>query len=64
MTATSKPSPAAPKVGTSKVPPHTNPEDPMHDEWVIDQGIDSSFPASDPPSHTPAPPPKGKKFRD
>lgn len=64
MKATRKSSPAAPKVGTSQVPPHPKPEDPGHAEWVIDAGNDASFPAGDPPSHTPAPPPKGKKFRD
>lgn len=64
MTAPSKSPPAAPKVDTSKVPAHPKPEDPVHAEWVIDAGNDGSFPASDPPSRTPAPPPKGKKFRD
>ena len=62
MTTPSKSTPApAPKVSSTKVPPHPKPEDPKHEEWVVDETIDESFPASDAPSHTP---PKGKKFRD
>ena len=56
--------PPAPKVGASHVTAHPKPTDPAHEEWVIDEGADESFPASDPPSHTQPAPPKGKKFRD
>ena len=63
MKAHKTPAPA-PKVSSTRVPPHPKPQDPKHDEWVIDEGADESFPASDPPSHTQPSPPKGKKFRD
>ena len=53
-----KPRPA-PKVDTSQVPPHPKPADPKHAEWLIDEGEDESFPASDPPSVT-QPKPKRK----
>ncbi len=55
---TRKAPPPAPKVATSKVPAHPKPSDPKHEEWVIDETVDESFPASDAPSHTP---PKAKK---
>jgi hypothetical protein len=42
----------APKVGGSQVPPRPNPADPKHEEWLIDEGDDESFPASDPSSIT------------
>ena len=61
---TKKAPPPAPKVSTSQVPAHPKPKDPQHAEWVIDEGADESFPASDPPSHTQPAPPKGNKFRD
>ena len=63
-TTTAKAPPPAAKVGTTKVPAHPKPSDPKHEEWVIDETVDESFPASDAPSHTPPSPPKGKKFRD
>jgi hypothetical protein len=50
----------APKVGGSQVPPHPNPKDPEHGEWLIDEGDDESFPASDPSSVTQPHPRKRK----
>ncbi len=44
--------PPAPKVSGSQVPPHPEPGDPVHGEWLIDEGDDESFPASDPSSIT------------
>jgi hypothetical protein len=32
------------------VPPHPQPGDPKHGEWLIDEASDESFPASDPSS--------------
>ena len=58
MRARKKAPPPAPKVGASQVPAHPKPKDPAHEEWVIDETVDESFPASDAPSHTP---PKAKK---
>jgi hypothetical protein len=49
----------APKIGATSVPPHPNPQDPQHAEWVIDEAEDESFPASD-PSAAISPKPKGK----
>ena len=40
--------PAAARDAT-KVPPEPT-RDAKHDEWVVDEAIDESFPASDPPS--------------
>lgn len=42
----------APKVDASQVPAHPRPEDPQHGDWLIDEGADESFPASDPQSVT------------
>ena len=42
----------APKPAASQVPPHPLPDDPQHGEWLIDEGDDESFPASDPQSIT------------
>ena len=47
-----KPAAPAPDSGTSHVPPHPKPKDPEHREWLIDEGSDESFPASDPSSAT------------
>ncbi len=56
--------PPATKVGESQVPPHPQPEDPKHGEWLIDEGSDESFPASDPSSITQPHAPTRKKNRD
>lgn len=40
--------PRPPDGGASHVPDHGSPKDPEHDEWLIDEGDDESFPASDP----------------
>lgn len=45
-TPTQKP---APKVAASKIVP-VKPGDPKHEEYLLDEGLDESFPASDPPS--------------
>jgi DNA-binding transcriptional LysR family regulator len=44
--------PPAPKVSASQVAPHPKPTDPKHCDWLIDEGADASFPASDPSSIT------------
>jgi hypothetical protein len=46
------PASPVPKPGASQVPPHPHPDDPQHGEWLIDEGDDESFPASDPQSIT------------
>ena len=45
----------------SPLPPHPDPKDPKHDEWLIDEAEDESFPASDPSSLTQPHPSGGKK---
>jgi hypothetical protein len=55
--------PPAPKVSSSQVPPHPKPADPQHREWLVDEGDDESFPASDPSSIT-QPHPKPAKKRE
>ena len=40
----------APKVSSTRVTPHPKPSDPKHAEWKVDEAIDESFPASDPPA--------------
>jgi hypothetical protein len=46
-------------VNSSRLPPHPDPKDPQHEEWVVDEADDESFPASDPSSATqPKPTPK------
>jgi len=42
----------APKVSGTRVPPHEKTSDPKHKEWLLDEGVDESFPASDPPAIT------------
>jgi hypothetical protein len=50
----------APKVSSTRVPPHPKPSDPEHEEWKLDEAVDESFPASDPPAVTP-PKPRARK---
>lgn len=50
----------APKVSEGRLPPHPKPGDPRHKEWLIDEGEDESFPASDPNSAT-QPKPHGRR---
>jgi hypothetical protein len=40
------------KPDASRLPPHPQPHDPKHGEWLIDEASDESFPASDPSSIT------------
>ena len=47
---TKKKSILVPDVRRSGVPRHPRPDDPRHGEWLIDEGNDESFPASDPPA--------------
>jgi hypothetical protein len=53
--------PPAPKPGGSQLPPHPNPKDPQHGEWLIDEADDECFPASDPPARSSPDPAKKKK---
>jgi hypothetical protein len=46
MTKAHKP---AEKIQATKLPPQTT-LGAKHDEWVVDEAVDESFPASDPPS--------------
>jgi hypothetical protein len=39
----------APKISGSVTVP-VKPGQPKHDEWVVDEAIEESFPASDPPA--------------
>ena len=41
-----------PPISSTKLPPHPDPKDPKHAEWVVDEGEDESFPASDAPTAT------------
>ena len=46
----------------SHIQPHPDPKDPEHGEWLIDEGSDESFPASDPSEATmPRPRPTRRK---
>lgn len=50
----------APKTAASKIVP-VEPEDPKHEEWLVDEALDESFPASDPPAiASPSPKPARK----
>lgn len=50
----------AQKVAASKIVP-VKPEDPKHEEWLVDEALDESFPASDPPAiASPSPKPARK----
>ncbi len=53
-------SPRAPDNGASHVPDHASPKDPEHAEWLIDEGSDESFPASDPSAAAMPRPPRRK----
>jgi hypothetical protein len=57
-----KPKPRQPPVSDSKLPGHPRPSDPRHEEWVIDEAEDESFPASDPSSVTQPHRPRKKKI--
>ena len=51
MSSKDRKSPApAPKTSSTRVPAHPKPADPKHEEWLLDEGVDESFPASDPPA--------------
>ena len=52
----------APKVSDGRVPAHPKPNDPKHGEWLIDEGEDESFPASDPNSATQPKPHGGRRI--
>jgi hypothetical protein len=52
-----------PQIVDSKLPPHPQPSDPDHEEWVIDEAEDESFPASDPSSVTQPHKPSKEKSR-
>ena len=60
---TKKQSTPAPDASQTGVPPHPRPDDPRHDEWLIDEGNDESFPASDPPSIVQPHPPSRRTKR-
>jgi hypothetical protein len=55
--------PAAPKVSDSRLAAHPRPSDPQHGEWLIDEGSDESYPASD-PSSVAQPRPTSRKKKD
>lgn len=48
-------------VSDGRVPAHPKPDDPKHKEWLIDEGEDESFPASDPNSATQPKPHSGRR---
>jgi hypothetical protein len=47
-------------IGSTKVPPHPDPKDPQHEDWLVDEAADESFPASDPSSATQPKPKPGR----
>ncbi|HUL94720.1 MAG TPA: hypothetical protein VLT89_01855 [Usitatibacter sp.] len=47
-----------PPISDTRLNPHPDPKDPAHEDWVVDEADDESFPASDPSSATQ---PKGKR---
>ncbi|HUL56767.1 MAG TPA: hypothetical protein VLT60_07190 [Usitatibacter sp.] len=49
-----------PEISDSRLPPHPNPKDPQHEDWLVDEADEESFPASDPSTATQ---PKPKKKR-
>ncbi|HZZ92407.1 MAG TPA: MFS transporter [Usitatibacter sp.] len=44
--------PQPPPIESTRLPDHSNPQDPEHLDWLIDEGSDESFPASDPSEAT------------
>ena len=49
MPSRSKPGkPLGPKIASSRLPERSSPRHPAHEEWRLDEGIDETFPASDP----------------
>jgi len=51
--------PTPPDISESKLPAHPDPQDPQHEDWLVDEADEESFPASDPSSPT-QPKPKKK----
>ncbi len=45
----------------SSLPPHPDPKDPKHDEWIVDEADEESFPASDPSAATQPKPTRDRK---
>lgn len=46
-------------VNSTRLPDHSDPKDPKHEEWLVDEADDESFPASDPSTATQPKPKKG-----
>ena len=49
-------------ISSTRLPDHADPKDPKHEDWVVDEADDESFPASDPSTAT-QPKPKGDRSR-